>query len=129
MAYERGLESKAEILTQLFIQRIKTSALCEVSLGNLELWLKQAEAIKRSPKHLIKIERLIAKAREETAEQKSALPTVEIPVRDYGAMLRDQQEFNELAFRLIRERQQQASDSTSNDSPDFLTSFWNGSGS
>lgn len=128
MDYERGLEGKAEILTQLFIQRIKNSALCEVSLGNLELWLKQAEAIKRSPKHLIKIERLITKAREETAEQKSALPTVEISVRDYGAMLRDQQDFNELAFRLIRERQQQEDGSTSNDSPDFLTSFWNGSG-
>lgn len=127
MAYERGLEGKAEILTQLFIQRIKNSALCEVSLGNLELWLKQAKAIERSPKHLIKIERLIAKAREETAGNKDALPTVEIPVRDYGAMLRDQQEFNELAFRLIGERQQQ-DDLTSNDSPDFLTSFWNGSG-
>lgn len=128
MAYEHSLEVKAEILTQLFIQRIKNSALCEVSLGNLELWLKQAEAIKRSPKHLSKIERLIAKAREETAGHKDVLSTVEISVRDYGAMLRDQQDFNELAFRLIGERQQQESDSTSNDSPDFLTSFWNGSG-
>lgn len=127
-AYERGLEGKAEILTQLFIQRIKSSALCEVSLGNLELWLKQAEAIERSPKHLIKIERILAQARKETVENKDALPTVEISVRDYGAMLRDQQEFNELAFRLIGERQKQEGDSTSNGSPDFLTSFWNGSG-
>lgn len=127
MAYERGLEGKAEILTQLFIQRIKNAALSEVSLGNLELWRRQAEAIERSPKHLIKIERLIAKAREDTAENKDALPTVEISARDYGAMLRDQQEFNELAFRLIGECQKEDG-STSNDSPDFLTSFWNGSG-
>ena len=100
-----------------------------MSLGNLELWLKQAEAIERSPKHLNKIERSIAKAREGTAGNNDALPTVEIPVRDYEVMLRDQQEFNELAFRLIGERQQQESGSTSNNSPDFLTSFWNGSGS
>lgn len=100
-----------------------------MSLGNLELWHKQAVAIERSPKHLSKIERILAIARKEAAENRSALATVEISVRDYGAMLRDQQDFNELAFRLIGKRQQQESDSTSNDSPDFLTSFWNGSGS
>lgn len=96
-----------------------------MSLGNLELWRRQAEAIERSPKHLSKIDRILALAREKTAGNKDALLTVEIPVRDYGVLLRDRQEFNELAFRLIGERQKQEDDSTSDGSPDFLTSFWN----
>ena len=101
-----------------------------MSLGNLELWRRQAEAIERSQKHLSKIDRILALAREKTAGNKDALLTVEIPVRDYGAMLRDQEDFNSLAFRLVEERQKQEGDSTSNGSPDFLTSsFWNGSGS
>ncbi len=123
-ADRRTLEVKAEVLAQLFLQRVQRNESAEVTVGNLEIWQKQAKALKRSSSHLRKIDQILALARDKLAGNKSALPTVEIPVRDYGAMLRDRYDFNELAFRLIVERQQEDS-STNNGSPDFLTSFWN----
>ncbi len=124
-ADKRSLETKAEVLAQLFLQRIQRNERAEVTVGDLELWHRQAKAIDRSPTHLRKIDQILAVARERVAENKSALPTVEIPVRDYGAMIRDRFEFNELAFRLIVERKD---NSSTNSAPDnFLTSFWNSS--
>ena len=119
-----SLETKAEVLAQLFLQRIQRNERAEVTLGDLELWHRQAKAIERSSTHLRKIDQILAVARERVAENKSALPTVDIPVRDYGAMIRDRSEFNELAFRLMVERKE---NSSTNSAPDFLTSFWNSS--
>lgn len=119
----RSLEVKAEVLAQLFLQRIQRNERAEVTLSDLELWHRQAKAIERSPTHLRKIDQILAVARERIVENKSALPIVEIPVRDYGAMIRDRSEFTELAFRLIVERKENSA--SSNSSPDFLTSFWN----
>lgn len=124
-ADKRSLETKAEVLAQLFLQRMQRNERAEVTVGDLELWHRQAEAMERSPTHLRKINQILAVARKKVAENKSALPTVEIPVRDYGAMIRDRSEFNELAFRLIVERKENSA--SSNGSPDFLTSFWNSS--
>ena len=124
-ADKRSLETKAEVLAQLFLQRTQRNENAEVTLGDLELWHRQAKAIERSPTHLRKIDQILTVAKERVAENKSALPTVDIPVRDYGAMLRDRSEFNELAFRLMVERKENSS--SSNGSPDFLTSFWNSS--
>lgn len=121
----RSLEVKAEVLAQLFLQRLQRTKNAEVTVGDLELWQRQAKALKRSSSHLRKIDQILALARDKLAGNKSALPTVEIPVRDYGAMIRDRYEFNEFAFRLIVERQQQKDSSTNSGSPDFLTSFWN----
>lgn len=118
----RSLETKAEVLAQLFLQRMQRNERAEVTVGDLELWHRQAKAIERSPSHLRKIDQILAVARERIAENKSALPTVDIPVRDYGAMIRDRFEFNELAFRLIVERKE--NNTSSNGSPDFLTPFW-----
>ena len=124
-ANKRSLETKAEVLAQLFLQRMQRNERAEVTLGDLELWHRQAKAIERSSTHLRKIDQILAVARERVAEDKSALPTVDIPVRDYGAMIRDRFEFNELAFRLIVERKD---NSSTNSAPDnFLTSFWNSS--
>ena len=124
-ADKRSLETKAEVLAQLFLQRIQRNERAEVTVGDLELWHRQAKAIERSSTHLRKIDQILAVARERVAEDKSALPTVDIPVRDYGAMIRDRFEFNELAFRLIVERKD---NSSTNSAPDnFLTSFWNSS--
>ena len=124
-ADKRSLETKAEVLAQLFLQRMQRNERAEVTVGDLELWHRQAKAIERSPTHLRKIDQILAVARERVAEDKSALPTVDIPVRDYGAMIRDRFEFNELAFRLIVERKD---NSSTNSAPDnFLTSFWNSS--
>ena len=125
-ADKRSLETKAEVLAQLFLQRMQRNERAEVTLGDLELWHRQAKAIERSSTHLRKIDQILAVARERVAEDKSALPTVDIPVRDYGAMLRDRSEFNELAFRLIVERKEDGA--SSNGSPDdFLTPFWHSS--
>ncbi len=66
----------------MFIHWIKTSDSVQVSLGSLELWQRQAEAIERSPNHLRKINHILAQARERAAKHKGALLTVEIPVRD-----------------------------------------------
>ena len=100
-ADKRSLETKAEVLAQLFLQRMQRNERAEVTVGDLELWHRQAKALERSPTHLRKIDQILAVARERVAENKSALPTVDIPVRDYGAMIRDRSEFNELAFRLM----------------------------
>ena len=123
-ADKRSLETKTEVLAQLFLQRMQSNERAEVTLGDLELWHRQAKAIERSPTHLRKIDQIVAVAKERVAEDKSALPTVDIPVRDYGAMIRDRSEFNELAFRLMVERKE---NSSTNSAPDFLTSFWNSS--
>ena len=117
-AEKRSLETKAEVLAQLFLQRIQRNERAEVTVGDLELWHRQAKAIERSPSHLRKIDQILAVAREKVAENKSALPTVDIPVRDYGAMMRDRSDFNELAFKLMAERQD---NSSTNNAPDFLT--------
>lgn len=115
----RSLETKAEVLAQLFLQRMQRNERVEVTVGDLELWQRQAKAMERSPTHLRKIDQILAVARERVAENKSALPTVDIPVRDYGAMMRDRSEFNELAFKLMAERNNNSS--TNNTPDDFLT--------
>lgn len=79
---ERSLEVKAEVLAQLFIHWIKTSDSVQMSLGSLELWRGQAEAIERAPAHVCKIDQIFIQARERAAKHKGALLTVEIPVRD-----------------------------------------------
>ena len=117
----RSLETKAEVLAQLFLQRTQRNERAEVTLGDLELWHRQAKALERSPSHLRKIDQILTVARERVAENKSALPTVDIPVRDYGAMIRDRSDFNELAFKLMVERN---GNSSTNNAPDFLTPFW-----
>ena len=123
-ADKRSLETKAEVLAQLFLQRMQRNERAEVTLGDLELWHRQAKAIERSPTHLRKIDQILAVAKERVAENKSAIPTVEIPVRDYGAMIRDRSEFNELAFRLIVERKD---NSSTNNTPDGFLTPWHSS--
>ena len=123
-ADKRSLETKAEVLAQLFLQRIQRNERAEVTVGDLELWHRQAKAIERSSTHLRKIDQILAVARERVAEDKSALPTVDIPVRDYGAMIRDRFEFNELAFRLIVERKD---NSSTNNTPDGFLTPWHSS--
>ena len=123
-ADKRSLETKAEVLAQLFLQRMQRNERAEVTVGDLELWHRQAKAIERSPTHLRKIDQILAVAKERVAENKSAIPTVEIPVRDYGAMIRDRSEFNELAFRLIVERKD---NSSTNNTPDGFLTPWHSS--
>ena len=102
-ADKRSLETKAEVLAQLFLQRIQRNERAEVTLGDLELWHRQAKALERSPSHLRKIDQILAVARERVAENKSALPTVDIPVRDYGAMIRDRYFVDVCSFKFIYE--------------------------
>jgi hypothetical protein len=107
---ERFLELQKEVLAQLYRQWIRDNERVKTTLGNLELWRKQARALDRSSKHLAKIDRLIASAREELKQTSASLPTVEIPLYDYKALLRDQSDFNSLAFRLIEEHRKPKDD-------------------
>lgn len=102
------------MLAQLYRQWIRDNERVKITFGNLELWRKQATAIGRSTKHLTKIERLIVEAKEELKQTGASLPTVHIPLFDYKVLLRDQSDFNELAFRLIEEHRQQSNDSSVN---------------
>ncbi|NJO93162.1 MAG: hypothetical protein HC820_00160 [Hydrococcus sp. RM1_1_31] len=128
---ERFLELQKEVLAQLYRQWIRDNERVKITFGNLELWRKQATAIGRSTKHLTKIERLIVEAKEELKQTGASLPTVHIPLFDYKVLLRDQSDFNELAFRLIEEHRQQSNDSSVNgngSSTGGFLNFWNGNG-
>ena len=116
------------MLAQLSRQWIQKGDRVLVTFGTLEQWRQQAEAIGRSQTHLESIELIIQLARDEIERSGSALPSCEIDLEAYRAMRRDQTKFNELAFRLIREKQQQSDSSNNGDGSLFsgFLDFWNG---
>jgi hypothetical protein len=119
------------VLAQLYRQWLRDNERVKTTLGTLELWRKQATAIGRSTKHLAKIERLIVEAKEELKQTGASLPTVHIPLFDYKVLLRDQSDFNELAFRLIDEHRKQSEDGSVSGNANFtggFLNFWNGNG-
>jgi len=77
-----------------------------VTLGELELWRKQAEAIERSSNHLATIDGIIESVKKTMKEENDLLPTCEVDLVVYNTMERDQLKFNQLAFGLIAEHNQ-----------------------
>jgi hypothetical protein len=75
----------------------------QMSVSELQLWRRQAQAIGRSSKHLQSIERLLQLV------QKNQDQFLEISGRTYQVRLQDLEEFNEQAFVLFRRQQQQQS--------------------
>ena len=105
-AQERDLKVNADVLAQLYRQWLINADLVKVSLGELELWREQAEAIERSSTHLQTIDEIILSLKRGMEEEHDLLPTCEVDLVVYQTMMRDQTKFNQLAFALIAEHNQ-----------------------
>ena len=96
---ERQLKTFAASLSELLREKSQEGKI-EVLKEQIYLWRRQALALKRSQRHLEKIDSLIEATKSNTSSNLS------ISIRDCGALLYDQQEFTELAFTLIAEAEQ-----------------------
>ncbi len=105
-AKERDLKINADVLAQLYRQWISNGNQVKVTLGELELWRQQAEAIERSSNHLATIDGIIQSELQGMKEENNLLPTCEVDLVVYKTMLRDQTKFHQLAFGLIAEHNQ-----------------------
>ncbi len=105
-AKERDLKVNADVLAQLYRQWITNGNQVKVTLGELELWRQQAEAIERSHNHLATIDRIIESVKKTMKKDNDFLPTCEVDLVVHKTMLRDQLKFNQLAFGLIAEHNQ-----------------------
>ncbi len=94
------------MLAQLYRQWIINGNQVKVTLGELELWREQAEAIERTPNHLATIDGIIQSVKQGMEEENNLLPTCEVNLVVYKTMLRDQTKFHQLAFGLIAEHNQ-----------------------
>ena len=105
-AEERDLKFNADVMAQLYRQWIINGNQVKVTLGELELWRRQAEAIERSSNHLATIDGIIESVKKKMTEENDLLPTCEVDLVVYKTMERDQLKFNQLAFGLIAEHNQ-----------------------
>lgn len=71
-----------------------------LSIVELQLWKRQAQAISRSPKHVQKIELLL------TSAVTAALDFLQVSRRDLLVRRRDQDEFIQQALELMEKRRQ-----------------------
>ncbi len=94
------------MLAQLYRQWISNGNQVKVTLGELELWREQAEAIERSSTHLATIDGIIQSVKQGMKQENDLLPTCEVDLVVYKTMLRDQTKFHQLAFALIAEHNQ-----------------------
>ena len=94
---QQELEDFAASLGNL-LQKSSIDGKVEVLPSQVFLWRRQAGALNRSQEHLKKIDRLVDIARDVYSTK------VSLSIRDCGAMLMDQKEFVELAFKLIDDR-------------------------
>ena len=94
------------MLAQLYRQWIINGNQVKVTLGELELWREQAEAIERSSTHLATIDGIIQSVKQGMKQENDLLPTCEVDLVVYKTMLRDQTKFHQLAFGLIAEHNQ-----------------------
>ena len=100
------MKVNSEVLSQLYRQWIINGNRVKVTLGELELWRRQAEAIERSSNHLATIDGIIESVKNTMTEENALLPTCEVDLLVHKTMLRDQLKFNQLAFGLIAEHNQ-----------------------
>ena len=105
-AKERDLRINSEVVAQLYRQWILKGDKVKVTLGELQLWRKQAEAISRSSTHLETIDGVINSVAEVAREESDLLPTCEVDFKVYQYLVRDREKFNELAFSLIKQQTQ-----------------------
>ena len=103
---ERSLKIETDVVAQLYRQWIINGNRVQVTLGELKLWKRQAEAIKRSPAHLDTIDSIIQEIEAGMTENNIVLPTCEVDLVVYRTLLRDRTKFNQLAFSLISEQNQ-----------------------
>ena len=96
---ERQVKAFAASLSELLREKSHAGKI-EVLKEQIYLWRRQALALKRSQRHLEKIDSLIE------AANNTVSPKISISIRDCGALLYDQQEFMELAFTLIADAEQ-----------------------
>ena len=94
------------MLAQLYRQWISNGNQVKVTLGELELWRQQAEAIERSNTHLATIDGIIQSVKQGMKEENDLLPTCDVDLVVYKTMERDQTKFHQLAFALIAEHNQ-----------------------
>ncbi|MGK7896266.1 MAG: hypothetical protein AB4372_22285 [Xenococcus sp. (in: cyanobacteria)] len=90
----------------MYRQWISNGNRVKVTLGELELWREQAEAIERSSTHLATIDGIIQSLKQEMKQDNDLVPTCEVDLVVYQTYLRDQTKFNQLAFALIAEHNQ-----------------------
>ena len=103
---ERDLQLNTEVVNQLYRQWILRGDKVKVTLGDLQLWRRQAEAIERSQKHLKTIDGIIQSVEKTGQDEQNLLPTCEVDYVVYEYLLRDRKEFNDLAFALINQQKQ-----------------------
>ncbi|MDJ0633710.1 MAG: hypothetical protein QNJ34_11035 [Xenococcaceae cyanobacterium MO_188.B29] len=103
---EYDLKVNADVLSRLYRQWIINGNQVRITLGELELWRRQAKAIERSPSHLATIDGIIESIQKTVTEENNLLPTCEIDLVVFEHLLHDRKEFNELAFSLISQQMQ-----------------------
>ncbi|MGK7938138.1 MAG: hypothetical protein AB4206_20425 [Xenococcaceae cyanobacterium] len=94
------------MLSQLYRQWLINGNQVKVTLGELELWRQQAEAIERSSNHLATIDGIIESVKKTMTEENDFLPTCEVDLVVFEHLLNDRKEFNDLAFSLISQQMQ-----------------------
>lgn len=91
---ERSLALRAELLERNGNGNGKAQTV-RISVRELQLWKRQAKAIGRTDEHLEKIGTILQVAKERK------LDFVRIPESNFAVRLFDQDEFNQLAFKLM----------------------------
>ena len=105
-AKERDLKLNSEVVSQLYRQWILRSDKVKVTLGELQLWRRQAEAISRSSTHLETIEGIIKSVEQTAKEENDLLPTCEVDFKVFQYLVRDREKFHDLAFSSINRQKQ-----------------------
>ena len=95
------------MVNQLYRQWILKGDRVKVTLGELQLWRRQASAIARSSSHLETIEGIIKSVEQRAKEESDLLPTVEVEFKVYQYLVRDREKFYDLAFSALDDCQKQ----------------------
>ena len=103
---ERNLKIETDVVAQLYRQWIVNGNKVQVTLEELKLWKQQAKAIKRSPDHVATIDSIIQEVEAGFGEENLVLKTCEVDLIVFRTLLRDRTKFNQLAFSLIAEQNQ-----------------------